>query len=347
MVLERIVMMKNKLVYILLFLSLSSCISEFEFEAEPQSFTIISGVITNSTGERTIKVTRTTGLDSLVSAVEASGAVYKNGELEAELVPIKTGELVMPLSVNIEAGASYHIEVRTQEKVYKSKPITVPQKSKTDSLSFAIEERIDGFSSVGAPIRSWYVDVFAHFSPPASGDGTRYYKWHVDEAWSVVSALNICYLIEPVTENEVIVVNSDDVAGNKAAVRITTANLNMSFLQKHYFNVYLHAIDRTSFSFYEKAQRLINNSGTLFDEVPAPIPGNIYVDSGEQEDVLGWVEFSLVDTIRLPISRPELGLRIYDQCSSPFPCGGNGPCVCTDCAAVYGFATRNKPFYWE
>lgn len=336
----------NKL-YIILFLILGSCVTEFDFEAQPHTFTIVSGVITNSLGERTIKVTRTTGLDSVVLPVECTGAVYKNGAYEAELVPLKPGELVMPLSVGIEEGATYHIEITTPDKVYKSKPMLVSERWKTDSLSYILEERLDGFSSLGAPLKSWYVDVFAHFKLPDPGSKVRYYKWQVDEAWSIVSAANICYLSKSITENPVTIVPSYELQHGNTAVHIATAILDKSFLGKHYFNAYLHAIDKESFDFYEKAQTLINNDGKLFDEIPAPIEGNIYVDQGTHETVLGWVEFSLVDTLRLPITRSEISLRIFNQCDSPFPCAATGPCECTNCAAVHGFATLNKPFYWE
>ncbi len=76
-----------------IFWGLSGCISEIEFEPDEQSFIVITGVITNSFGERTIVVSRNSSLGTIVEPVAAVGSVYKNGLKEAELIAINTGML--------------------------------------------------------------------------------------------------------------------------------------------------------------------------------------------------------------------------------------------------------------
>ncbi len=340
-------MMKNYLYILLLFFFSNSCISEIAFDAGDQEAMVISGVMTNSIGERTIYLSRVKGLKAQSNAIDASGAIYKNGELEAELIQIRLGELAAPFSFRVEEGATYHIEITSADsQVYQSKPQLVPPKIKTDSLSFKLSSRREGFNSLGIPINIWFVDLYAHINVPAQ-EGTRYYKWQIDESWSFESTRWTCYLSKSVRENPAIVVSSANLARGSVPIRIASVELDDSFLFKHYFNAYLHAIDEASFEFYDKAQRLSNISGNLYDELPAPLQGNVFLSSGEDELVLGNVEFSLADTARLPIDYNELGRQLFNVCNTPSPCPTFGPCACVDCASVFGFASVAKPFYWE
>ena len=185
----------KKTVYSLMIIFLfSSCLTELDFNAGNEEAIVISGVITNSRDESTIIVSRSRGIQADVSKIKASGAIYKNGVLDQELVSINEGELVVPIWYMLEAGASYHVEITTEDGLeFQSTPQIVQPILRSDSISFELTRRQEGESRLGAPIYIWLVDVFAHIDIPPGSEG-RYYKWHVDEAWSFESQFATCYL---------------------------------------------------------------------------------------------------------------------------------------------------------
>ncbi len=341
--------MKN-FIYILLLFALSmGCLTEINFDDGSEA-TIISGVITNSQDERSIFVTRSKGIDPEYRLLEAPGVIYKNGELEVELIQQKAGVLSVPPSFKVEAGATYYVEITTQNnQTYQSRPQEVPAKRRTDSLSFEIVQRQIGININGETIDQFFVEVFAHILIPEQED-TLYYKWQVDESWNFISDSATCYLTKNVSETPVVIQTSLGLPKGLLAIQITSEEADIDFFYKHYFNVYLHSIDEELYTYYEKVQRLTENTGTLYDEVPAPIKGNVFLSSGEDEFVAGNIEFSLVDTLRLPIKNEDLEIRLFNVCETDEPCiilpDIVPPCVCRDCRKRPGFGTL-KPYYWE
>ncbi|RMG22691.1 MAG: DUF4249 domain-containing protein [Bacteroidetes bacterium] len=333
-------------------LLLTACVSEIDYEPQTDTYTAISGVITNSVGERSIFVQQYQGFGLKGIPLAATGRVYKNGSEATELIPIRPGELAVPLTFAVEEGASYHLEISLDNgRQYKSLPVLVPPRLQTDSLTFELEERLDGYSQAGAPIFVWYVDVYAHVTLPEKDAPQPYFKWQVDESWSFVSSLRTCYIPIGVEENPVTILGPEGLQPGKASVRIATRALGKEFLDVHYYNAYLHAIDEKTYDFYRKARQLSSEVGSLYDQVPGPLQGNVYSVGSTDKFVVGNVEFSLVDTLRLRIERQDIDLRIYNQCGAAIPCPITGPgpraCACNDCVSVYGFNSQVKPWYWD
>lgn len=345
----------KKAVYTLAILFFSTaCLTEIQFDYSDEEAVVISGVITNSMDERTIFVNHSKGIEAEVSKINATGAIYKNGELDVELIPLREGELVAPIWFKVEEGATYHVEITTKDQqIYQSIPQIVPQRMRTDSLAFILSQKQKGFNNLGVPINIWLVDVYAYINIPAQSQD-RYYKWHIDESWSFESEQATCYLRKSVKENPVTVISSKEVEKGLIPIRIASVELDQSFFYKHYFNAYLHSIDEASFDYYRKVHRLTNNTGSLYDEIPAPIKGNIFLSKGKTETVVGNIEFSLSDTLRLPIENEDIEIQLFNVCKTGSPCPPPPPppepippCVCRNCVALFGIGSLVKPIYWE
>jgi hypothetical protein len=350
-------------VSLLVSLLLNGCVSEIIYDIGDQTFTVIEGVITNSPGESIIRISRVTGYGQSEEKIRGEGVLYKNGSPETNLVLLREGELALPINLKLEEGASYHIEITTEDnQTYASIPQVIQPRFRTDSLSFDFDRRLEGVNSAGAPIYVRYIDIFAHVEFPGGQEDQRFYRWEVDESWAFkekavtpADPVATCYLRRGVTENLVTILTNDNLTAGLAKVRIATQPVDESFSEKHYFNAYLHSIDRRAFEFYEQAERLIENSGTLFDEIPAPIKGNMFNPDDEEELVLGYVEFSQVDTARIAINRSQIPFAFFQPCILPNPCPPRNlppgtpqpPCACLACAAFFGFETLNPPPYWE
>lgn len=331
---------------------LVGCVSELKDGPTDQAFTSISGVLTNSTGQRTVFVRRHRTFQEAGEPLSASGAIFKNGQLETELIEIRPGDLAAPLGFEVQAGASYHVEIETVDgNRYRTEPQRVRPRIRTDSLTFALEKRLTEITDLGVPVTDWYIDVYAYITVPETITEPRYFRWQVDESWSFVSGARTCYPRVDVSENPSTLAAETALRAGPVPVRIATNIVDEQFLHVHYFNAYLHTLDEASYQFYLRSQRLAANDGNLFDEVPGPVRGNVQSLQQDEDDyVVGNIEFSLPDTLRLRVEREDFNIRIFDECSTPLACTGirpGVPCKCVDCASVFGIGTLAKPFYWE
>ena len=324
------------------------CISEIDFDLEGQSRIVIDGVISNSPGERSIRVRRTLGFDSLASPVQASGKILRNGEIWKDLTSTQKGILSLPPEALIEADHTYQLEVETEEgKSYVSQEQKVESIYGVDSLSFDI-----------APTRlrdddgnvrfSYIVRFFAHLNIPDEGREDLYFKWQFDNIYAFKDWRDsLCYLPDELAQNPATLVQGKDLNPGIARVFLVATELDRNFLVRYNLNTQLNMLDEATFNFYSKAQSLVSNQGTLFDEIPSPIEGNIRQIGGEDDGslVLGLVEFSLSDTLRLPIRRSDINFQLTDDCDRA-TCPPFGPCFCEDCGGFWGRETEIPPFYW-
>ncbi len=361
-----------------------SCVSPLEIDSRERRSVVISGVLTNSRPEREILIYRSvtqpdsvevefSGVRDRREPIEATGVVYRNGEIWTDLIPIEPGRHLLPDGFELEPGNEYYVEFATASgEVYRSAPSQVPEPLETDSMSFRLDIRPDGFNSRGQPIEVRLIDVFAHINLPEPEAPTRYYRWQVDQVWAFLETpkpsaqrggepdvIQTCYLRRSVEENPSTLLSSEDLPQGPLAVGVHTQEIDESFLRRHYVNAYLHAISEDAFRYYSQAERLQATDGQLYDEVPAALVGNVFNPNDSNELVLGYVDFCLTDTARLKLIEGAIGTSIYDGCRPGDGTGGcripvRAPndttpyyCRCWDCDQIYGFETLIPPPYWE
>ena len=348
-------------------LLIMGCVSEIDFlKDEFKGFYVINGVISNSPEDRQITIGIHDGFDTASVKVQATGKVFKDDEFLVDLIAERPGVLSFPETFMMEVGARYYVEITTVNNfVFRTEPTTIAAPWQGDSMSFDVVRRVDGVNASGAPAYSWFVDVFTYIRMPQEEEGKRFLRTMMAEAWSVQEVRNpvnptgdivrTCYLSEEVTENESFMIASEDlVPGTLAKIRTGSTVINSTFLSKHYFNCYIHSISQEAYDFYVSADNLISNQGTIFDEIPAPLTGNVYNVDPDGAKVYGYVDLSLSDTIRLGVHYSQLGRSLFDKCTTPgvgcntvsFNGGPPPPCDCYDCHLVYGFESLYKPDYW-
>lgn len=354
--------------------ALAGCVSPLDFPIdESVRYVVLSGVISNSPAQRDFELYLGGGLEDERTPVEASGRMMRDGEFWGELIQVEPGRFMMPPQLQLEAGRSYHAEFETADgDVFRSVPTEIPARVKTDSLSADWSTQVVGTNSFGGPKRGPVVDVYAHITLPGE-EKEEYYRWEVDEAWAFREApkpvellepgepdrLQVCYLRRETSENASTLLSSEDLGAVPVRVKVASQPVDEDFAEKHYFNVYLHSITEDAFRYYENIERLEALQGNLYDEIPAGVRGNVYNAADTGELVLGYVDISLADTIRLPVSAVSLGIPINPPC---YPANGGSPCFsppprpndtttyycrCWDCDKIYGFSTLIRPDYWD
>jgi len=359
----------------------TSCLAPFEGEIAADRLPIINGVLTNSSSQRTLRVARTDGFTLTPELLTVSGTVFENGEAVGVLIPLDTGLLKLPDELVIKADHTYHIELETAEgERFVTRPQTVVSLPSGSVQSLGWERAVERDQGANAAPRN-VVRVFSEIE--VQSEAPRYFRWETAETWMhrevpvperqtilqidstrdvttqgwiydttyilVTDPLQICYPSREVTEFPSTVVRTDELQEGRSGVLIHRTEIGQTFIFQHYFRSYLHPITFEAYEYYRKSQRLVDIEGELYDEIPAAVNGNLFNPADSTTRILGFVEFSLVDTALLSINQDDLGLAITNDCDNigPFgPCSQGGPCKCFDCDLIYGAETLNKPEWW-
>ncbi|MEM9722694.1 MAG: hypothetical protein AAGA10_25735 [Bacteroidota bacterium] len=349
------IMWRNKYAYLIFLLTgISGCISEIDLTHKGSSTLYISGVISNSSGERTLRVRQTQGLDTLAIPVQASAVLIENDKVVGNFNPIEKGFLALPEDIPILPGRTYEVEVGLQDgRTFRTLPQTVKRAAGPDSLSFEISP-VNSRNSDGTTDFAWMVQLFAHITVTEQNKDSIYYRWQVDNSWAFKDWRDtLCYLGETIFDFEPVIFHPEGLQPGEQKVLVASRELGSNFLISYYYNTYLHRVDSLAYDYYSKAQTLTKNDGVIYDEIPAPIQGNVYEVSDNKADqpIAGYVEFSLADTTRLRINRTDFTFQMEDPCER-YECNPELPvCLCEDCGEYFeyvrGVDTEIPPVYWE
>jgi len=337
----------------MLIVSLVGCLLPLDTDFDSERFPAISGVITNSEGQRLIRVAEISNLSLEARAIQSSGQLFENGAPIAALEIMEPGQLRIPESVQIMAGKTYHIEIVTEEgETFQTQPQTVlAHNPEGYQLSFDKEIRVNAFNEGqeedGLPRTAnlpYWVDILIDIT---SDSGAAYFRWEVAETWLFRESpkprldtltyfdstfivgvgwiydttievefdpIKLCYLSKEVEENPSFVASTSGLNQENTSIRVFTRPVDQSFIDAHYFRIYTHRIEKATYEFYEKNQQLIAFQGQLYDEIPAGVDGNVFDVANPTRRVLGYVEFSIADTTRISVSKDDLGIELLDDC---------------------------------
>ena len=298
------------------------------------------------------------GLDTLSTPVTATAEIFENGKPYRSLRELETGVLELPQELTLVAGNTYEIEVSLPDgRRFRSLPQTLQPKIYQDSLTVEYRPR-DVRQDDGTLFFDWFAELYAHITTSPSFPDT-YFRWQVDNSWSLRDWRDsLCYLEEGVNEFPSAILNPHPIEYGPQKILLASRKLDFAFKENFYFNAYLHPIDSLSYSFYKNALSLSQDEGALFDELPAPLKGNIREIEGNEmgKTILGYIEFSLADTARAPIiGGGDIPIAILERChenacKSPPPVPPP-PCPCPNCRffflEYYLIETSIRPEYWN
>ena len=330
------------------------CIDPIEFTGPDADFNlVVTGVITNSPGQRTISLSYQQPIDIFQNRdtipPDASINLFEDGALIAAFSQISSQKYELDDSVLLEEGKSYHIEIQFfNGSKYASVPELVRPAITPDSLTLAFERReID--TNAGTTLRRWFLDVMVNNTIPSTGE-KPYFRWAIEEDWEVVElstdnpfdVQRTCYFNTSPNSLAVTIMDGNEFQAGPVAKAVAARVPGDAYKDRHVFSVYQHQISPEAYTFYERVDRLVNQTGTLFDQLPAAIPGNVSNVNAPEERVLGYVEFSLVDTSRIWIRRTDFPFTIPLTCVDP----NASPRLCIECILIPG-ATYEKPYFWD
>ena len=297
------------------------CVEPIEINVlSVNSLLVVEGMITSQQGPYTVKLSRSSSLDSLGSNPVEGASVHieeRNGEtvLLSERFPGMYETPENGFRGQLDQQYRLLIELSTGEQ-YESRWETLEQTPPIEQLYFRYET---GITPRG---RENGVTIFLDTEDP--GGRTQYFRWNWDATWihvvPFVGALE--YLgndeARPKPSNP-ICWNSDTsaqiligtTAGNSQSVirefPITfVSNFGTELRFRYSILIKQMALDEEEYLFWNRLKEANSGTGTLFDRQPQTTVGNVKRVNNEDEPVLGYFSASSIQELRLYINQDDL-----------------------------------------
>lgn len=351
--------MLKRLIYILLLFTLS-CIDPYTVDVpEGEQLLTVDGFITNEPGPHLIRLTRSDTYGSvfqgLIRPVTEAKVALRDSEGNVTFLTeeVERGSYFTPAGFRVQAGRTYILQIELQNgKTYSSLPEIANSVPQIDSLSyesvrFATADRLN--DRVGA-------QIYAHFRDPS--DQTNFYYWRTGQGDYVLVAnpelytlpptdpvnprgpapkdcCAICYRAEPSRIQRFAIAADENFNGLAQRVPVAFIEDDGLRLRRTYRAEILQlAVSREAHRFLRLVQQQTNLTGSVFDQPPANIRGNMISLSDPEEVVLGYFIVASVDRKALYIKNSDL-----TELATP-------KIIPDDCLTVPG-ATLAPPPYWN
>jgi len=323
--------MLRKLVYIFLIILPLSCIDPYGIDlAEGEQLLTVDGFINTDPGPHTIRLTRTDTYGSVFQGLirpvrQATVSVRDSQGLVTFLNELQPGVYQTPESFQARPGLSYTLQIRLLDgKQYASFPEVVHPVPPIDQISYrsvrlATEDRLqDRFG----------VEFFAHFKDPS--DQANYYYWRMDPSVFVLVAnpelhanppnhptnprgpapkdcCAICFLVEQPRIQQFAIASDENFNGLSTVVPIAFVEDNGLRFKDTYRAEFLQmGISQNAHRFLRLINQQLSITGSVFDQPPANIRGNIISLDNPDETVLGYFITGSVQRSTVYIRRSEL-----------------------------------------
>jgi hypothetical protein len=346
-------------IYILFFLLLISCIDPYRLDIpQGERLLTVDGYITTDLGPHVIRLTRTDTYGSVFEGLirPVSQATVAIRDSDGKVVFLEEqeerGVYWTPADFRAEVGKSYSLQIDVQGQSYVSLPEKVNSVPQIDSLSYrSVEVATDSrvLSRSG-------VQVFAHFKDP--GDQQNLYYWRTSPGVFALVAnpelhtlppdhptnprgpdpkecCAICYMIDVPKAQKFALASDEDFNGlaNRLPVSFIEDD-GLRFKQTYRAEIQQMNISPGAHRFLRLIEQQLSITGSVFDQPPANIRGNIINLNNPDEIILGYFIAAGVSTKTIYIDRDKL-----DFLQTP-------KIIANDCRTVRG-ALADPPANWN
>ena len=340
------------------YLLLASCITQFDFEAESDKvLLVVDGIITQKGQPHDIFLSYSSEYGKFVrKPIRGANVMLYDGQFNSEvLYEVDPGRYTFfGGSVKCIPGRSYYIEIKLPNgKTYQSTPQVMPHMIRPNFVEHKIET-IEEINTYGNVVENSFVNLY--INTPISSDGQNgYLLWRLDEVYSftelICSPLKnpwVCYVKRQIRDDEIKIFSSDELEGGTLSdYQIGSIPIfpDWEFFEKRAYNVAQHTISKQAYDYWNKVKIIATPTGSIFDVPPAPIKGNIYNINDPEEEVLGFFEVSMVDTVRtFTYGALFDGIAITDKCD-PYNWRTRSDPACCNCLTLEN-SDLDRPYYW-
>lgn len=335
---------------LILIFFLTSCIREIDLPIRvEQPILVVDGMITNEAPPYTIKLTYT-GVYKSSNRIDENQAVSgakvvlsddQGNKATFEQVLEEPGKYqINDASFRGQVGRTYTLSIGLPNgEIYESKPEKMEAVPAADQLYTEFTENGSGEQRVGYNI---FIDTKDPKGIP------NYYRWQT-YGYRMRQSRGVLNPLSGIMENrqcwqffkrdDIDVETDIDFDGNNIQKRwmiYSPAYANAPQL----IEVSQFSLSREVYQFWRRMNDQLTRTGSIFDPLPAPVEGNIYLKSNPNKLALGYFGASAVSRKRLVVNdATEAQRQRIEVSSQPFiPTGG--------CTIVFPGTTPFKPSGW-
>ena len=341
----------------MLALTLTTCIDPIAFEAEDESRKlVIFGTFTQLSQEHEVSIWRTGKFGSLGTWVQGATVQLMDDEgNNAQYIDAGEGTYLLPEGALCgEVGKAYQLIVNLpDQRRYESTWEIMPEPIEIEDTYFEINKR-PIVSSINVLVDQFFVDVFIDTPLRTSGGNKAFLRWEMEETWSLMDFscgpfddAEICFYKVPNEFDQLILFSSVDDSQEKLEKYLVYSRLTapyIEFNELHYFVVSQYSLSESTFDYWDKIRVVSNQTGSIFDKIPAGVPGNLSEVDGSSE-VLGYFEVTSV-VVDLTLSTRQ---DVIEKIQMPQACNYHFPIYLQPDYCCYCWTLPNmlpKPDYW-
>ena len=352
----------NRLIkYLLLtLLVVTNCVQPYDFDPEDgKTYFVVSGGINQLDETNSIKLSYSTkyGTFSGAKPIDNARVFLVNSKNEKEEFFFEEDGVYthFGLQVPVLVGESYHIEIETSNKTYRTEPQKLPVPIVPDRVSYDVGYATT-VNSIGNEVTRENIDIFIHTPININGEHS-YLRWKTDESWVFTEIqchpLQIplpCFMYRKLEPDRIFIYDSEGITGNyldRKLIAQKTIDDRVEFIERHFFNGHQYTLTKEAFEYWQKVVDLANPSGDIFDLPPAPLPGNVNNINDPSEIVLGYFEVSAKAIARVDLTQSDI--QWFNFFSKTYMCNYGSSAIydeaCCNCMVLPG-SSRERPDYW-
>jgi hypothetical protein len=366
--------MNNKLLILsfLLILSVSGCVVPYIPEiSDKEELIVVQGLITDQPGVNTIKLSKSRPLWNRETLANLKGCLVWITDNEGNSDTLKE-TLTEGVYITNQAkfrgqiGRTYVLHVKTNKAFgrlsYESMAMKMNPVPPVDSVYYVKEVFDLGQKSTEG------CRIFLNTHDPYNQ--CRFYRWKYTETWEFHLPYNVpnrvCWI--SAESREIFIKNAAILGENRVNgfPLVTIENPVDRLSIKYSILVNQYSLNEDEYIYWERFRNMAEQTGGLYDIIPAPVPNNIFCLEDPSEKTLGYFSVSAISSKRIFIEDSFRGIDtqyyncVDDSISGPGEIGGLNSTVwllgsrgsvrylthqvgCADCRSR---GTSIKPSFW-
>jgi hypothetical protein len=316
-----------------LILLMWSCVTTYTPRGvENEQALVVEGMITDQPGPYLFNISLSSPLWTAANPVKMAGCKLWITDDNSGNFMLKEGEKIGSYYTDPlfrgAPGRTYTLNIITNDRLgnihYKSYPTTMVASPDIDSLFY--EKKI--YSSNGFGIIEG-CQILLNTHDPLKD--CRFYRWEYTETWEFTLPYDVPYKTCWATKKSgnILLKNASSLE-NEAVKRyplLTISNPVDRLLIKYSMLVNQYSLGEDEYYYWDKVKNLTEETGGLYDILPASIPSNIYCPDDITRKVLGYFSVSSVKSKRIFIKDSFTAVdRTYESC--PYTTvKGTGPII--------------------
>ncbi len=313
-----IMIRKLQILFLVLFLVNCSCVEKFvPVTEEEKELLVVQGLITDQQETDTIKLSKSLPLGQVNNARPVIGAIVTIADDLGSnfLLPeMAQGTYIVPPSYKRSSGRFYTLHIRYNNLTYESDPVEMRPVPAIDSLYYEkinIEKPYQHFKGIDA------CQIYLNTYDPANK--CKFYRWDFTETW----VLRLLFPVENqtcwITEKSHYINIKSTAAFNESRINRLPlnyiTNVTDRLQTKYSVLVNQYSLSEEEYNYWDKLQNITAQVGSLYDVIPASVPGNMHCIESPGEKILGYFSVSAKTSKRIFIKDNFAGIvNHYSNC---------------------------------